>query len=171
MSVEFLGQCSHGILYLRQICLNFLAVVMLLALHSTKELACSPILREAERLTLETRVWRPPRGPSTRNKEAPSASSSTARLSTVFCDRDLRSRSVATSRTMPRKKSLSPWAFSSSRLAERFGAGAHWGSLILDSISRDSMLIEFGGSDVYLQDKGVCDSKWPWPALTKKKQH
>jgi hypothetical protein len=140
---------------------------MLVVRHSTKDLTCSRILSEAERLALETRVWRPPRGPSTRNKEAPSASSSTARLSTVFCDRDLRSRSVATSRTMPRKKSLSPWAFSSSRLAERFGAGAHCGSLILDSMSRDSMLIELGGSDVYLQDKGICDSKWPWPALTK----
>jgi len=29
------------------------------------------------------------------------------------------------------------------------------------------MLIELGGSDVYLQDRGVCGSKWPWPALTK----
>jgi hypothetical protein len=29
------------------------------------------------------------------------------------------------------------------------------------------MLIELGGSDVYLPDKGVCDIKWPWPALTK----
>jgi hypothetical protein len=38
-------------------------------------------------------------------------------------------------------------------LAERFGAGAHGGSLILDSMSRDSMLIELGGRDVYLQNK------------------
>jgi hypothetical protein len=29
------------------------------------------------------------------------------------------------------------------------------------------MLIELGGSEVYLQDKGFCSSKWPWPALTK----
>jgi hypothetical protein len=27
------------------------------------------------------------------------------------------------------------------------------------------MLIELGGSEVYLQDKGVCDSKRPWPAI------
>lgn len=102
-------------------------------------------------VTLETRDWRPPRGPSTRNRDAPSASSSTARLSTVLCDKDFRSRSVATSLTMPRKKSRSPRALNSSLFAERLAAGAHWGSLILDSISRDNMFMELGGSDVYLQ--------------------
>jgi hypothetical protein len=36
---------------------------------------------------------------------------------------------------------------------ERLVAGAHCGSLILDSISSDSMLIELGGSDVYLEHR------------------
>nr|CAD7263250.1 unnamed protein product [Timema shepardi] len=92
-------------------------------------------------------VCLPPLGPSTRKSEAPSASRSTVRLSTVLWDKDLRSRSVATSRTIPRKKSLSPWVRSWSLLVERLGAGAHWGRRILDSINSDSMLIELGGRE------------------------
>lgn len=104
--------------------------------------------------TLETSVCRPPLGPSTRNNEAPSASRSTAKLSTVCFVNDLRSSSVATSRTQARKKSLSPRQRNNSRLAcLEAASGAQAGRRIFDSISRRNMLNELGGNEVYLKQK------------------
>lgn len=107
--------------------------------------------------TLETRHRRrePLGGPSTRNSEPASQSSNTVRSSTIFCDRDLRSRSVAMSRTTVRKKSRSPCACRRSRLVSTLCADTgHLGSRTLESMSSDSMLIGLGGNDVNLNGGG-----------------
>lgn len=104
--------------------------------------------------TLDTRQRRrePRDGPSTRNSEAASQSNSTVRLSTIFCDSDRRSRSVAMSRTTVRKKSRSPCTRCSSRLASTLCADTgHRGKRTLESISSDNMLIGLGGNDVNLE--------------------
>jgi len=104
--------------------------------------------------TLDTRHRRrdPRGGPSTRNSEPASQSSNTARSSTIFCDRDLRSRSVAMSRTTVRKKSRSPCACRKSRLVSTLCADTgHLGSRTLESMSSDNMLIGLGGNDVNLK--------------------
>lgn len=80
-------------------------------------------------------------------------SSPTVRLSTVLCERLLRSRSFATSLTMLRKKSLSPSVLRSSRLVARLWAGPLWGSRTLLSIRSESMLMELGGREVYLHHR------------------
>lgn len=110
--------------------------------------------------TLDTRHRRlePLGGPSTKNSEAASQSISTVRLSTILCDSDLRSRSVAMSRTTVRKKSRSPCARRISRLASNVCADTcgHLGRRTFESINSDSMLIGLGGNDVNLSDNVFC---------------
>lgn len=104
--------------------------------------------------TLETRQRRrdPRGGPSTRNRDAASQSNSTVRVSTILWDSDLRSRSVAMSRTTVRKKSLSPCVRRRSLLASTLCADTgQRGRRTLESINRDNMLMGLGGNEVNLR--------------------